>query len=154
MLAVILTVALTATGIYDFVIILRNNGPGHRVTVSMDSDLTEWLCQNLDSTDLILTPEYSINEVTMAGVMMYLGWPYYAWSAGYDTYGRAAKAVEIYTSTDQEAVRKLVKEEKITYILYEEGMEFEGELCREDTIRELYPLVYQSDDGRIRIYET
>ena len=153
-LAVILTVALTATGIYDFVIILRNNGPGHRVTVSMDSDLTEWLCQNLDSTDLILTPEYSINEVTMAGVMMYLGWPYYAWSAGYDTYGRAAKAVEIYTSTDQEAVRKLVKEEKITYILYEEGMEFEGELCREDTIRELYPLVYQSDDGRIRIYET
>ena len=152
--AVILTVALTATGIYDFVIILRNNGPGHRVTVSMDSALTEWLCQNLDSKDLILTPEYSINEVTMSGVMMYLGWPYYAWSAGYDTYGRAAKAVEIYTSTDQEAVRKLVKEENITYILYEEGMEFEGELCREDTIRELYPLVYQSDDGRIRIYET
>ncbi len=152
--AVILTVALTATGIYDFVIILRNNGPGHRVTVSMDSALTEWLCQNLDSKDLILTPEYSINEVTMSGVMMYLGWPYYAWSAGYDTYGRAAKAVEIYTSMDQEAVRKLVKEENITYILYEEGMEFEGELCREDTIRELYPLVYQSDDGRIRIYET
>lgn len=76
--AVILTVALTATGIYDFVIILRNNGPGHRVTVSMDSALTEWLCQNLDSKDLILTPEYSINEVTMSGVMMYLGWPYYA----------------------------------------------------------------------------
>ena len=153
-IAVILTLALTATGVYDFIIILRNNGPGHRVTVSMESPLTEWLSANLDSTDLILTPEYSMNEVTMSGVMMYLGWPYYAWSAGYDTYGRAEKAVEIYTSTDQETVRKLVKEEKITYILYEEGMEFEGEQCREDTIKELYPLVYQSDDGRIRIYET
>ena len=120
----------------------------------MESTLTEWLSANLDSTDLILTPEYSMNEVTMSGAMMYLGWPYYAWSAGYDTYGRAEKAVEIYTSTDQEAVRKLVKEEKITYILYEEGMEFEGEQCREDTIKEFYPLVYQSDDGRIRIYET
>ena len=153
-IAVILTFALTVTGVYDFIIILRNNGPGHRVTVFMESTLTEWLSANLDSTDLILTPEYSMNEVTMSGAMMYLGWPYYAWSAGYDTYGRAEKAVEIYTSTDQEAVRKLVKEEKITYILYEEGMEFEGEQCREDTIKEFYPLVYQSDDGRIRIYET
>lgn len=153
-LAAVLTACLTATGIYDFVIILRNNGEGHRVTVFMDSPLTDWLSENLSHTDLILTPEYSMNEVTMSGVMMYLGWPYYAWSAGYDTYGRAEKAVEIYTSADKELVSRLVKQEKITYILYEEGMEFEGETCREDTISELYPLVFQSEDGRIRIYET
>ena len=152
--AVVLTICLTATGIYDFVIILRNNGPGHRVTVNMHSALTDWLAEHLTHEDLILTPEYSINEVTMSGVMMYLGWPYYAWSAGYDTYGRADKAREIYTSTDQNIVKALVKQEKITYILYEEGMTFEGSECREDTIKALYPLVYQSEDGRIRIYET
>lgn len=152
--AVLLAVCLTATGIYDFVVILRNNGPGHRVTVNMESTLTDWLAEHLDSEDLLLTPEYSMSETTMSGVMMYLGWPYYAWSAGYDTYGRAQKAVEIYTSEDPAAVDKLVKEEKITYILFEEGMEFEGAVCREDTIRELYTMVYQSDDGRIRIYET
>ena len=152
--AVLLAVCLTATGIYDFVVILRNNGPGHRVTVNMESTLTDWLAEHLDSEDLLLTPEYSMSETTMSGVMMYLGWPYYAWSAGYDTYGRARKAVEIYTSEDPAAVDRLVKEEKITYILFEEGMEFEGAVCREDTIRELYTMVYQSDDGRIRIYET
>lgn len=152
--SVLLAVCLTATGIYDFVVILRNNGPGHRVTVNMESTLTDWLAEHLDSEDLLLTPEYSMSETTMSGVMMYLGWPYYAWSAGYDTYGRAQKAVEIYTSEDPAAVDKLVKEEKITYILFEEGMEFEGAVCREDTIRELYTMVYQSDDGRIRIYET
>ena len=152
--AVLLAVCLTATGIYDFVVILRNNGPGHRVTVNMESTLTDWLAEHLDSEDLLLTPEYSMSETTMSGVMMYLGWPYYAWSAGYDTYGRAQKAVEIYTSEDPAAVDRLVKEENITYILFEEGMEFEGAVCREDTIRELYTMVYQSDDGRIRIYET
>lgn len=152
--AVLLAVCLTATGIYDFVVILRNNGSGHRVTVNMESTLTDWLAEHLDSEDLLLTPEYSMSETTMSGVMMYLGWPYYAWSAGYDTYGRARKAVEIYTSEDPAAVDRLVKEEKITYILFEEGMEFEGAVCREDTIRELYTMVYQSDDGRIRIYET
>ena len=126
-LAAVLTVCLTITGIYDFVIIVRDNGPGHRVTVNTNSSLTDWLAQNLDSRDLILTPEYSISEVTMAGVMMYLGWPYYAWSAGYDTYDRAEKAKEIYTSQEPERVKSLVRQEGITYILFEEGMTFEGE---------------------------
>lgn len=134
-------------------IIFRNNGSGHRVSVNLDSELTEWLAENLDHKDLILTPEYSISEVTMSGVMMYLGWPYYAWSAGYDTYGRAEKAREIYTSQDKETVRRLVQQEKITYILFEEGMTFEGEYGVEDTIKAMYPRVYQSEDRRIRIYE-
>ena len=153
-LAAVLTVCLTITGIYDFVIIVRDNGPGHRVTVNTNSSLTDWLAQNLDSRDLILTPEYSISEVTMAGVMMYLGWPYYAWSAGYDTYDRAEKAKEIYTSQEPERVKSLVRQEGITYILFDEGMTFEGETCIETTIKSVYRLVYQSEDRRIRIYET
>ena len=153
-LAAVLTVCLTITGIYDFVIIVRDNGQGHRVTVNTNSSLTDWLAQNLDSRDLILTPEYSISEVTMAGVMMYLGWPYYAWSAGYDTYDRAEKAKEIYTSQEPERVKSLVRQEGITYILFEEGMTFEGETCIETTIKSVYRLVYQSEDRRIRIYET
>lgn len=152
--AVLLTIALSITGIYDFVVILKDNDSGHRVTVNMRSEVTEWLAQYLDHNDLILTPEYSINEVTMSGVMMYMGWPYYAWSAGYDTYDRAAKAKEIYSSTDAEAIKNLVKQEKITYVLYEEGMQYEQEACREDTIASAFTLVYESEDGRIRIYET
>ena len=85
---------------------------------------------------------------------MYLGWPYYAWSAGYDTYGRAENAKEIYTSRDQERVKSLVQQERITYILFEEGMTFEEETCIETTIKSVYRLAYQSEDGRIRIYET
>ena len=152
--AVLLAIALSITGIYDFVVILKDNDSGHRVTVNMKSELTEWLAEHLDHNDLILTPEYSINEVTMSGVMMYMGWPYYAWSAGYDTYDRAAKAKEIYRSTDAEAIKNLVKQEKITYVLYEAGMQYEQEACREDTIASAFTLVYESEDGRIRIYET
>lgn len=152
--AVLLAVCLTITGIYDFVVIIRNNGPGHRVSVNMNSDLTDWLEEHLTHEDLILTPEYSINEVTMSGVMMYMGWPYYAWSAGYDTYYRAAQAKTIYSTINKAELKKLVKQEKITYILYEEGMEYEQQYCREETIASVYKLVYETEDGRIRIYET
>ena len=48
----------------------------------------------------------------------------------------------------------LIKQEKITYILYEEGMEYEQQYCREETIASVYKLVYETEDGRIRIYET
>lgn len=150
----ILCICLTLTGIYDYVIILRDNDSGHRVTVNMNSDLTDWLSENLHKDDLLLTPEYTMNEVTMAGVMLYCGWPYYAWSAGYDTYYRAEQAVTIYTTDDQNVLKETVKQEKITYILFEDGMSFESQECREDIIRETYPLFYTSEDGRIRIYET
>ncbi len=153
-MAVLLTICLTITGVYDFVVIIRNNGPGHRVSVSMNSELTDWLEEHLTHDDLILTPEYSMNEVTMSGAMMYMGWPYYAWSAGYDTYYRAAQAKTIYSSTDAEEVKSLVKKEKITYILFEEGMEYEQQYCREETITSVFKLVYETEDGRIRIYET
>ena len=120
----------------------------------MNSELTAWLAENLDKNDLLLTPEYSINEVTMSGVMLYCGWPYYAWSAGYDTYYRAAQAVTIYTTSDSELLKNLVKQEKITYILYEEDSQFEGQDCREDVIAENYELVYENLGGSIRIYKT
>ena len=128
----ILCICLTLTGIYDYVIILRDNDSGHRVTVNMNSDLTDWLSENLHKEDLLLTPEYTMNEVTMAGVMLYCGWPYYAWSAGYDTYYRAEQAVTIYTTDDQNVLKETVKQEKITYILFEDGMSFESQECRED----------------------
>ena len=35
--------------------------------MNLNSGLTSWLAENLKKDDLILTPEYSINEVTMSG---------------------------------------------------------------------------------------
>lgn len=153
-LAILLVISLSVTGIYDFVVIIKGNGPGRRVTVNMNSELTQWLEENLEKNDLLLTPEYSMNEVTMSGAMLYCGWPYYAWSAGYDTNYRAAQAVTIYTTSDSETLKKTVQQEKITYILFEEGSEFEQQECREETIAAAYEKVYETHDGRIRIYKT
>ena len=71
-LAILLVISLSVTGIYDFVVIIKGNGPGRRVTVNMNSELTQWLEENLEKNDLLLTPEYSMNEVTMSGAMLLL----------------------------------------------------------------------------------
>ena len=152
--ALILVLCLTANGFYDFVVIIKGDGPGRRAVVNTDSELTEWLNDNLTSEDLILTPEYSMNEVTLSGVMMYLGWPYYAWSAGYDTYERADVSKEIYSTWSTDRIKELVDKGSIDYILFEDGMSLEEEECHESTIAETYKKVYETEDGRIRIYDT
>ena len=150
-LALLLTVCLITTGAYDFFIILRNNGEGHRIPVDLDSGITWWLSSNLDESDLLLSPQYSLNEVTLSGSMLYCGWPYYAWSAGYDTYYRAGQQKIMYTTDSPDELRKLVSREGITYILYEDDMMIDEESCREDVIRAVYPLVFES--GRYRVYK-
>ena len=151
-IAVILAIALTATGAYEFVLIVRNNGDHHRISTELDSQTMSWLAKNTTEKDLLLTPRYSLSEVTLSGCMMYLGWPYYAWSAGYDTDYRGRLAVEMYTTEDDRVLRENVEHEGIDYIIYEIGMDFDGISAREDTIARCYQNVYSSDDGRIRIY--
>ena len=151
LMAAVLSVCLTLTGLYDFVVILKDNGPGHEVGVNLDSELTAWLNENLDSDDLLLTPHYSMNDVTMSGVMLYCGWPYYAWSAGYDTYYRSQQQQLMYSTDQVNTLKELVRQEGITYIIYEDGMNIEGKECREDTIARAFPLVF--DFGYIRVYE-
>lgn len=153
LIAAVLIILMTANGIYDFVVILMDNDVNHRIGVKLDSALTDWISDNLEHGDLILTPEYSINEVTLAGEMLYMGWPYYGWSAGYDTYTRRDIAVEIYTTDSEEALREAVAYAGVSYILYEEGSEYEGSVCQEYTIKAVYDLVYTSESGSIRIYK-
>ncbi|MBR2528440.1 MAG: hypothetical protein IKE58_08230 [Blautia sp.] len=152
LLALVLTVTLCATGVYDFVIIIRDNDSQHCLRVDLDSRTTAWLNENLDEKDLILSPLYSMSDVTLSGNMLYLGWPYYPWSAGYDTDSRSKRQQLMYTTEESELLRRICTEEGITYIIFEEGMKLDSIPCREDTIRRTYPLVFENEQGSLRIY--
>ena len=87
---------------------------------------------------------------------MYYGWPYYAWSAGYDTYGREAVVAQLFSEGDPDRMRQLMKQEGIRYIMVDNGVRNnENYQVREDVIQGLYPVVYErgSGDWRLTIYE-
>lgn len=147
-IAVLILFVLVITGAYDLVTIY--NSDKDTVDINMDSELTNWLKCNLTEKDILLSGEDTMSEVTFSGAMLYNGWPYYAWSAGYDTDTRAQNAIEIYTSKNKNRVKELVKKEGITYILYYDGLEIEGTTCNNDVIDSLYDCEY--DDGYMMIY--
>lgn len=152
--ACVLLLLLTATGLYDFAMILRGNAAWRHTETDLSSDTTAYLAEETEPHELLLTGEYTVNEVTLSGRMMYCGWPYYAWSAGYDTALRGERALAMYTAEDPELLDALVTEEGISCIVFEEGMTISDVPCREDVIASVYPLVFTSSDGRFRIYRT
>lgn len=150
--AAVLAVILTATGAYDFSIIMRNNGKDHEFAVNTESNLGHYLRDNLTWDDMVLSGPDSVSDFTVSGCRMYSGWPYYAWSAGYDTDRRFELAKFIYSTDDAEALRETLHTEGITYVLFVNDLVYDGVYAREDVIASLFPLVYESDDGYYRLY--
>lgn len=148
----ILLALLVATGFYDFVVIVKDNDSHHRLSYPLYGDITRWFDENTTEKDLVLSPLYAMGEVTLSGAMLYNGWPYYAWSAGYDTYSRGAWQETIYTTGDPGEVLELCWQEGITLVVYEQGMDIDGVVAREDAIREaLGEPVFEL--GYLRVYQ-
>jgi hypothetical protein len=152
-LAVVVALLLTATGLYDYTIIIRDNDDKHCVTVDTTSGLTAYIKENFTNDDLILSGPDSVSEYTVSGCRLYCGWPYYAWSAGYDTDARFDLAKLMYTSMSADALLETIKAEGITYVLFQNDMYYDDVPANEEPIREICDLVFASEDGLYRLYK-
>ena len=155
LIAVLLLIVLTATGVYDLSTVVKRNE--NHLIFSYDDPVTNWIAENATCDDMFLTPWYSLNNVVMGGAMLYYGWPYYAWSAGYDTYAREYKVREMYEASSVEELDALVKENNIRYIVVDYECRTSAEyIVREDIIETAYETVLEHDTGdwMVRIFDT
>lgn len=113
----ILIIPLTATGASEWCI--YHNMNDYLFGVNTESKLVTWIEENTDTSDVFLTPKWSLNRFVLAGRPMYYGWPYYPWSAGHDTYTRE----EIYNwllrgcDGDIDAFRSYCESRNIRYLV-------------------------------------
>lgn len=144
-ISVLLIILLTCTGAYDMLTIYNANKS--TLNLDMESPLTKWLKENVKEDELVLVNQDSMTETTISGVMMYNGWPYYAWSAGYNTDKRETIANEIYAEKNPKKLKILLKKEHIKYIVVDEfGEKYSS------VIKKHLKCVYQ--DGTNSIYST
>ncbi len=157
LLGVLLIVMLTATGIYDFFIVLQKNTPDTAIVLDLNSDLTAWINENSRSEDIFLTSNYSINQVVLGGAMLYEGWPYFPWSAGYDTDFRTAQVKGMYEARTPEELRSLVEENNIRFIIVDQENRSSGDyIVNEENIKNTFECVYDTGEGewQTSIYDT
>lgn len=154
-IAIVLLVVLTATGMYDLTTIVKRNE--NYLVFADDDPVTNWIMEHATTEDMFLTPYYSINRVVMGGAMLYFGWPYYAWSAGYDTYARDAEVKKMYQASTTEELKRLIEKNDIRYIIVDYDCRTSSEYdVREDVIEAAYETVFECDQNEwmVRIFDT
>jgi hypothetical protein len=155
--AVALIICLTITGVCDFITVMVRNGDSYNLTIYPDDPLTEWAKDNADSRDIFLTSNIYFHPLLWGGAMLFNGWPYYAWSAGYDTAGRDKVVAQIYEAEDTDTLRRLVADNNIRYVCVDDNVRSaEGYIVNEDLIADCFEVVYDgvSRDGlRATIYK-
>lgn len=155
--AVFLTVILTATGVYDFTTVLKKNTPDNAIVLTLDDPLTEWIHKNSDSKDIFLTSNYALNQVVLGGAMLYEGWPYFPWSAGYDTDARSEQVKLMYEAATPAELKTLIQKNHIRFIIVDhDNRNSDSYIVNEDNIRATYQCVYTQGEGdyMTSIYDT
>jgi hypothetical protein len=157
LIGVMLIICLTATGIYDFITVLKKNTPSTSVVLSLKDPITDWVDENSDSKDLFLSSNYAVNQVVLGGAMLYEGWQYFPWSAGYDTDYRTAQVKLMYESSTSEGLDELVKENQIRFIIIDsDNRNSQDYVVNEENIKATYKCVYYEGEGEYQtsIYDT
>lgn len=152
--AVALTVMLTLTGFFDFLVVINQNQSC--LTYDTNSKLTKWIQDNSNAQDIFLTSNYSLNEVVLGGAMLFNGWQYFAWSAGYNTALRDELVRQMYEADSVELLRELTEENNIRFIIVDnDNRNSPSYSVREDIIAAAFTAVYTQgeDSWKLTIYD-
>jgi hypothetical protein len=153
--SVLLLIVLTITGWIDALTFWNANLPGRSVTYRMDDPVLQWVRQHTGPNEIFLTDTYCIHPILLAGRKIFYGWPYFAWSAGYDTDSRKMVAAGIYSAVSPESAREMARKNHISYIVIEDGNRNSNEYRLNEAIfKDHFQLVYANPASRIAIYRT
>lgn len=118
---VVLLFFLTVSGLVDSMPIKNDS------TITFqdveNQPLSKWALENTDANEVFLTTRRIYHPVSFAGRRTMLGWPYFAWSAGFDTGKRDKIAKMIYGTNSKDKLCGLLKENRIDYIVTEKQLE-------------------------------
>jgi len=124
--ASVLFLLVITGGIIDFFPI--HNTGWSEVTYKNDP-LIDWLKKNTTPRDIFLTDRFVNHPILMAGRRILYGWPYYAWSAGYNASKYDRLYTELFEGKDPWKVYHLLKENGISYVAYDNAVR-EGQFIK------------------------
>jgi streptogramin lyase len=126
--------------------------------VGVDGDpLYEWVRTETRPSDVFLTDFYVVHGILLAGRKIYLGWPYYAWSAGYDVNQRQAWYRDVFAMRSAREVARALQVAGIDYVAFDDALRDRGYANRlnEELFQADFDMVFGDPDnhyGHLAIY--
>ena len=123
--------------------------------IQKQSALTDWIREETPAGSVFITGYITIHPVFTAGRLAYQGWPYYAWSAGYDTTGRDQVLEELFACRDPEAFAQAARDTGADYLLVDSTLTGDERFSAffgaggEEILRQALPVVYQDEGATV-----
>ena len=113
-LAIILFFFLTLSGIIDFFVV--KNDHFYQIADYPKNPDVAWIMQNTLKNTIFLNSNYLYNPASLAGHKIFLGWPYFPWSLGYDTTRRDKELRDMLNTNSTDEACKLLMQNRISYV--------------------------------------
>src|SRR5438093_4595459 len=117
--AFVLFLLIISGGLIDFFPI---HNTGWSEVQYRNDPLIDWLKKNTTPRDIFLTDRFVTHPILMAGRRVLYGWPYYAWSAGYNASKYDRLYTDLFEGKDPWKVYHLLKENGIKYVVYDNAV--------------------------------
>jgi sugar lactone lactonase YvrE len=147
LVAVGLTAAIVAGGVIDLIPI--KNERIYSAGVAGDP-LYDWVTAQTRPNDVFLSDIYVVHGILLAGRKLYLGWTYYAWSAGYDTATRESWYRDLFALRSPREVASRLQAAGIDYVAFDDGLRDRGFAPRlnEELFRSYFEAVFTDPNNR------
>lgn len=140
---------LTFSGIIDFFPIY-NDGKVTIQDYKKNPDIL-WIMKNTPQDSTFLNTSYFIPIESLAGRKVFLGWPYFAWSQGYDTNKRDAFLKYLFTQTDHTIICKMLTEENLSYIRTSKPVDTGFPQMNANFLSSFKP-IYENPNSQVKVY--
>lgn len=142
---------LTLSGVIDIFPII--NDKYFVVEDIPNNEAATFINKNAPTDSVFLNADFLYDPASLAGRKIYLGWPYFSWSAGYDTDKRHEKMRSILNPENRNALCQELKAEGIDYIEIKNPTNLEGIKPNYSFFENNFARIFNDPESNIAIYK-
>ena len=109
-----------------------------------------WIQENTPKDSVFLNTTYFNNDAALAGRKIFLGWPYFSWSQGYDTEERDKEIKFFFTLSKPDEVCRFLDRKRIDYIYLERQP---TDYSYIESFWGKFKPIYENKDNKSKIFE-
>ncbi len=149
----VLLIPLILSGVLDFIAV-ANDWTAAVKDIQADP-VADWFYKNTSKDTVILNSSFLYHPASIAGRKVFLGWPYFITTAGYDFEGRKQIMSTVYQSQDPKTFCPLLKQNNIEAITVQDTKSDSNLIPMDpEYFAKNFKSAFVSPDGSVSIYKT
>lgn len=142
---------LILSGIIDFFPIV--NDRYIEIPDTQKNQTSRYILANTPKNSVFLNASYLYDPASLAGRKIYLGWPYFAWSAGYNTDTRNFKMKSMLNPIDKDSLCASLVREGIDYVEIQNPTHLENIVINYSFFEENFHKIFRDPDTKIAVFD-